>query len=979
MTQGLHCWEARGSAPKQRYRSSQVEEFMAEESRPPVFSSGLAHHAADPFRLLVESTRDYAIFMVDPAGVVMSWNPGVERIFGYEQSEFLGSPFSRLYTPEDVAADRPTRDLSIARRDRRMETEAERLRKDGQRFWAISTITDLTDAFGRHVGFAVVTRDISERRRMEESLRETVSQLSSGDEKYRVTLRSIGDAVITTDETGRVTFLNPVAEELTGWRLDQARGRMLHEIFPIVNEESRQPVESPVSKVLREGVVVGLANHTLLLRRDGKETPIADSGAPICDDTGRIMGVVLVFRDQTTERQREKQTAAELSLLEDLLRGTPLTQWLDNLCRSYEKLSPGSVCSVLLLDGDRLRHGAAPSLPREYVQAIDGSLIGPTGGSCGTAAYRKELIIVSDIETDPLWADYRHLARPHQLRACWSLPFFDRAGRVLGTFAIYYSHPRSPTEEELKQIQTWPYLASLAVERHRDLSSLVESRNFFDSLVQSLDGVVWQADPATFQFTYVSQQAEKIFGYPLSEWYKPGFWIEHLHPEDRNWAAEFCRKSTEQGKDHRFEYRFRTADGTYLWINDRVTVRLDPHGKPVFATGLLVDVTPQKRLEEQMRQASKLEAIGLLAGGVAHDFNNLLTVISGYAELLLGAAREGDPQREYVSEILRAAKRASELTNQLLAFGRRQVLAPKIISLNHVVQNCEKMLHRLIGEDIQLVTAYDHALSPIKADPAQIEQILLNLVVNSRDAMPHGGTLTIETANRNLDETEIQSLPNATPGRYVALKVTDTGVGMPPEVLARIFEPFFTTKEIGKGTGLGLSTVYGIVKQSEGHVVVQSEVGRGTTFTILFPAVVADVEQPEADQGATAVRGGSETILLVEDEEGLRKLARLILELHGYKVLEARNGIEAIDVEKKHGGPIDLLVTDVVMPEMSGSQLVQVLQPRQPRMKVLYTSGYPNDAIVRHGLSLARDPFLPKPFSAVSLPQKIREILDRSW
>jgi CheY-like chemotaxis protein len=202
---------------------------------------------------------------------------------------------------------------------------------------------------------------------------------------------------------------------------------------------------------------------------------------------------------------------------------------------------------------------------------------------------------------------------------------------------------------------------------------------------------------------------------------------------------------------------------------------------------------------------------------------------------------------------------------------------------------------------------------------------------------------------------------------------------MPPEVLARIFEPFFTTKEIGKGTGLGLSTVYGIVKQSEGHVVVQSEVGRGTTFTILFPAVVADVEQPEADQGATAVRGGSETILLVEDEEGLRKLARLILELHGYKVLEARNGIEAIDVEKKHGGPIDLLVTDVVMPEMSGSQLVQVLQPRQPRMKVLYTSGYPNDAIVRHGLSLARDPFLPKPFSAVSLPQKIREILDRSW
>ncbi len=389
------------------------------------------------------------------------------------------------------------------------------------------------------------------------------------------------------------------------------------------------------------------------------------------------------------------------------------------------------------------------------------------------------------------------------------------------------------------------------------------------------------------------------------------------------------------------------------------------------------DVTERRKLEEQFRQAQKMEAVGRLAGGIAHDFNNLLTIITGYSQLLLERLKSDDAQCGPVNEIKHAADRAAALTRQLLAFSRRQVLAPQVLDLNHVVANMDKMLRRLIGEDIELVTVCKEGLGRVKADPGQLEQVIMNLAVNSRDAMPRGGKLTIETANVELGEAYVRNHAAVNPGRYVMLAVSDTGHGMDAETQARIFEPFFTTKEQGKGTGLGLATVYGIVKQSGGNIWVYSEPGRGATFKIYFPRaeeVAKFVEPPPTRDSAPR---GSETILLVEDEDAVRSLVRALLEPNGYKVLEARQAVEALSICERHKEPIHLLLTDVVMPTMSGRVLAARLAPVRPEMKVLFMSGYTDGAIVNHGVLEAGTAFLQKPFTPDSLGRKVREVLDQ--
>jgi signal transduction histidine kinase/CheY-like chemotaxis protein len=379
--------------------------------------------------------------------------------------------------------------------------------------------------------------------------------------------------------------------------------------------------------------------------------------------------------------------------------------------------------------------------------------------------------------------------------------------------------------------------------------------------------------------------------------------------------------------------------------------------------------------EGQLQQSQKIEALGRLAGGVAHDFNNLLTVISGYSEIVLAKLNETDPLRGKLHEIRKASGRAASLTQQLLAFSRKQVLEPKVLGLNEVVAGVEKMLERLIGEDLDLRTALRPDLDRVKADPGQIEQVLLNLSVNARDAMSGGGELTIETANVRVDAAS-PPFPGMGPGRYVRLSVRDTGCGMDEETRRRIFEPFFTTKGPGRGTGLGMAMVYGIVKQSGGWITVDSEPGRGTTIDVYLPSVEAPAD-PEAAALAGAAPRGSETLLLVEDEEQVRAFARLILEENGYRVLEARHGLEAVAVGRGHDGPIHLMVTDVVMPHLNGREAYDRLAQIRPSMRVLYTSGYTDRGIVQPGGTL--DPsiaFLPKPFTPASLASKVREILD---
>ena len=389
-----------------------------------------------------------------------------------------------------------------------------------------------------------------------------------------------------------------------------------------------------------------------------------------------------------------------------------------------------------------------------------------------------------------------------------------------------------------------------------------------------------------------------------------------------------------------------------------------------------IDITEKKKLEAQFQQAQKMEAVGRLAGGVAHDFNNLLSIVIGNAELMLMGLAEDDPFRKKLEQIKGGGERAASLTRQLLAFSRKQILQPVALDLNLLISGFVKMLERLIGEDVELETALAPELRRVEADPGQIEQVIMNLVINARDAMPDGGKLNIKTVNADLDEDYTKEHDaGLQPGPYVMFAVSDTGMGMDEETHALIFEPFFTTKEEGKGTGLGLSTVYGIVKQSGGHIWVYSEPGQGTTFKTYLPAVEGKTVQVQKEQ-ASADLTGSETILIVEDDDALRNLGRKILELQGYKILEAENGIEALKVSEEHGGQIHLMITDVVMPKMGGRELEERLRPLRPKMKVVYMSGYTDETIVNHGVLKPGIEFLQKPLRSESLKRKVREVLD---
>lgn len=497
-------------------------------------------------------------------------------------------------------------------------------------------------------------------------------------------------------------------------------------------------------------------------------------------------------------------------------------------------------------------------------------------------------------------------------------------------------------------------------------TTLADHADPFRQLVESVKGYgIFMLDPAGFVASW-NLGAELITGYRADEIVGRHF-SRFCTPEQSISAVvapAFCSGRADG----------RRKDGSVFPLRLDVS-EFSCDGRRML-TGIFEDLTDRKKLEEQLRQAQKMEAIGRLAGGVAHDFNNLLTVILGYSELLLTLSPATDPNRSIIADIHHAGERAATLTRQLLAFSRKQVLAPQLLDLNEVIGNTEKMLRRLIGEDIALTTVLAPRLRQVRIDPGQMEQVILNLAVNARDAMPRGGRLTVETRNIKIGSEGLPRHPDRKPGNYVRLAITDTGSGMTPEVQARLFEPFFTTKEPGHGTGLGLATVFGIVKQSEGHISVYSEVGVGTAFEILFPAVADAARSEPSRSGLAPVRFGHETVLLVEDEEPVRKIARLALESHGYHVIEAHLGAEALNAVAEHPTPIQLLVTDVVMPEMSGRELAERLRKRHPGLKVLFVSGYTDDAVIRHGILDARDPFLQKPFSPLTLARKVRDVLD---
>jgi len=477
-------------------------------------------------------------------------------------------------------------------------------------------------------------------------------------------------------------------------------------------------------------------------------------------------------------------------------------------------------------------------------------------------------------------------------------------------------------------------------------------------------------------FLHVNQSFADMIGYTTEEIQRFKF-ADITHLDDIEPSRKIIRKLlTDELSSYQFEKRYLHRNGDIVWTDISIVLLKANTGKPQYFITSIRDITGRKSLEEQLQQAMKMEAVGRLAGGVAHDFNNALTPIMGISEILLGQLQPGHPMYEDIKEINESAERCAGLTRQLLAFGRRQTLETKIINLNEVVINMEKMLSRVIGEDIRLDKFLAPDLGNVTADVGQMEQILANLVVNARDAMPNGGKITIETDNIVLDEAYAEKHIATTPGTYVMLAVSDTGTGMDKQTQAHIFDPFFTTKAKGKGTGLGLSTVYGIVRQSGGNIWCYSEPGKGTAFKIYLPRVNTEAEtlkkqKPDRSEDLK----GAETILLVEDEDNVRRVARRILASRGYNILEAESGEAAVKVSGEHSGPIHLLVTDVVMTGMSGRELAGKLADSRPEMKVLYVSGYTDNAIVHHGVLDKGTHFLQKPFTIESLARKVRQVL----
>jgi PAS domain S-box-containing protein len=714
-------------------------------------------------------------------------------------------------------------------------------------------------------------------------------------------------------------------------------------------------------------------------RGDGTRGWLRTSKVPLHDRDGRVIGILGTYEDITDRKHAEAMRVAENKILETIATGAPLEATLRELALIVESQSPGTRCSVLLLEASapELRMAAAPSLPEDFVRAIDRLAVGEGMTVCGSAAARKQLVVAGDVRTDPLCGPYRDLAERTGIRACWAAPIMSAHEEVLGTFAMYCRHARGPTSAEQQLVRFASHIAGLAIQRRRAEEALRTAeekyRNIFENALDGIfqispEGRVLEANPAFARMFGYESAAELIASVrDVAQ--------QLCLPPSR--YTEFAQALQAAGVVQRWELPMRGRAEGVMWVSIDARLAKAADGRTLCYEGIAKDVTERKRLEQQFLQAQKMEAFGQLAGGVAHDFNNLLTVILGNLSLI----RLGDlpPAHSQVAidDCFRSAQRAANLTSQLLTFSRRQPVEPKDLDLSEVVANLSKMLQPIIGEHIALETSFAPEGARVRADPGMIEQAVMNLALNARDAMPKGGKLKMSTASINLDAAAAWATSRGRPGSFVRLTVADTGAGIAPEHLPHIFEPFFTTKEVGKGTGLGLATVFGIVEQHEGWIEVESAPGAGTTMHVFLPRIVGGTRAGfAAESGARHPRGGSETILLVEDEGDVRALMSKLLERHGYQVHLATDGASALKRWAGHCDKIDLLVTDMVMPGgVGGRELAERLRAEKPDLKVVFCSGY-TDEILGDLRLRGSENFLEKPFDVHAFLGRVRACLD---
>jgi two-component system, cell cycle sensor histidine kinase and response regulator CckA len=759
------------------------------------------------------------------------------------------------------------------------------------------------------------------------SIKRSETALKASEEKYRLLIETMNDGLIVVNSDGLIAYSNNRFCEILGRSVDEVIDRATEDF---ISEQSRAILDDQRAR-RREG---GREPYEITwITKAGRKVSTIVSPVPVHDVEGRFDGSFAVVTDITKRKEAE-----------EALQGRE---------RYFRSLIENASDLITILKPDGTLSYKSPAVERVL------------GFKPEELAGKRAF-------------DFIH---PDDLpAAARAMEEISRAPDTALTVELRFQHRDGSwrsLEATGKNLLDDPVVQGIVVnsrdvtERNRAGETLRESEARYRTLFENSKDAIYITDAQTC-FTDLNQAASELFGYTREEMLGMDLKRLFTHPSQLH-AFQTEIEQSEAVKD--FAVNLRKKDDSEIHCLLTSTVRRSPDGGILEHQGIIRDITELKGLEEQFRQSQRLEAIGRLAGGVAHDFNNILTAIMGYGEFLLTQLGPEDRLRRFAVEIQKAAVRAADLTRQLLAFSRRQVLQPKILDLNEVITNLDKMLRRLIGEDFIMITSLCPELAVVKADPGQIEQVIMNLVINARDAMPQGGTLTIETQNVHLNRAYTSRHKSIKSGAYVMLAVSDTGTGMDEETQAHIFEPFFTTKEIGKGTGLGLSTVYGIIKQSEGNIWVYSELGHGTTFKIYLPQAQGKPERVKVNDQPTLPQRGEGTILVVEDEDAVRQMIRDVLQEIGYTVLDAHHADEALAICNVHSGPIDLVLTDLIMPDMSGRELAELLKTLRPEARVLYMSGYTDHGIVHQGVLKEGIAFLQKPFDPFTLRLKVRETL----
>ncbi len=796
-------------------------------------------------------------------------------------------------------------------------------------------------------------------------------------ERHSITLKAVGDGVIATDVRGRVELMNPVAEALTGWSQNEAYGHPLEDVFRIINEQTRQKAEDPVSKVLRDGMVVGLANHTLLIAQNGIERPIADSAAPITDTGGEIVGVVLVFRDQTEERRAQRLMQVRLNLLEFAATNS-LEDLMKKALDEIGTLAQSPIGFYHFVENDQktvsFQQWSSRTLNECRVKGNAMHYVIDHAGVWTDCVFQRRPVVHND------YANLPHrggLPEGHiPIVRDVVVPVLND-GKVVAIVGV----GNKSDEYTEKDVETVSYLADVTwriLDGKRTDEMLLDSEERYRDLFDNAPiGIFSTTSRGKVLSVNISMARMLGFSSPKEamEHYTDIQKQLYVHPEQR---AQFLQELMKKGRVENFDYEAHTKDGKTAWLRMNARIARHEDDGVCIIEGFVSDITSQRTVEAQLLQAQKMESVGRLAGGVAHDYNNMLSVILGYAELAMEKVPTEHILYDDLEEIHKAALRSTEVTRQLLAFARKQTISPKIIDINERIEGTLKMLIRLIGEDIDLEWMPHKNLWPVRMDPSQLNQILANLCVNARDAIAGVGKITIETNNVTFDSSYCKDHVDFVPGEFVLFAVSDNGCGMDKATLDKLFEPFFTTKQVGVGTGLGLATVYGIVKQNDGFINVYSEPDQGTIFKVYLPRhgdTVSDIRQNATE---TTPLGHDETVLLVEDEAAILNMTNAMLKRLGYSVLTASSPTEAIHVAEHCRKKISLLITDVVMPKINGRELAEQVRSFFPGIKILFMSGYTSNVIAHHGVLEEGVAFMQKPFSLHQLASRVRETMDRT-